>query len=337
MQALVFNADAELELSRRPVPEPTEGQVLIQVERCGICGTDLHAAQMLSFIRTPLILGHEFTGIVTAVGAGVENVATGDAVIVNPSGASCGECSSCLRGLTNICQKMMDGDSYGLQRDGGMAEYAVVPARIVHPRSESMSATTAAWAEPLSVAYRGVTRSGVGTGDSIAILGAGPIGQLALQVAKAAGAEERLVVEMSEFRRQMAARCGATETISPADLDPSERFFDVVIDCTGAPAAVNTDLELVDYGGKIMVIGSNTSPVTIDNPLLAQLKEASFNWSLCYRDDVEFAAALELLESGKVDVEPLTTAVMPLSEYADAFAAARNAEGAIKVVLDPSA
>jgi 2-desacetyl-2-hydroxyethyl bacteriochlorophyllide A dehydrogenase len=337
MQALVFNADAEIDLSRRPVPEPTEGRVLIAVERCGICGTDLHAAQMMDFIQAPVVLGHEFTGVVSAVGPGVEGFAAGDAVVVNPCGAACGECRACRAGLTNLCLVMMGGESYGLQRDGGMAEYAQVPAGIVHRRPAGMSATTAAWTEPLSVAYRGVSRGGVAEGSTVAILGAGPIGQLALQVAKAAGAAELLVIETSQFRREVAVRCGASETISPQELDTADRYYDVVLDCTGAPAAVNTDLELVEYGGQIVIIGTNTSPVTIDQPMLAQLKEADFAFSLCYRDEHEFATSLEMLDRGEIDVEPLTTAVMPLAEHADAFAAQRDPESAIKLVLDPTA
>jgi 2-desacetyl-2-hydroxyethyl bacteriochlorophyllide A dehydrogenase len=334
MQALVFTDQAEYQLDQRPVPEAREGQVLVRVESCGICGTDLHAPFLMDFIQTPVILGHEFAGVVAAAGPDVD-FAEGESVVVNPSAFACGECRACRAGRPNVCQKMMGGETYGLQKDGGMAEYAVIPARNVHRRSSELPAAIAAWTEPLAVAHRGVRQGGVESGHKVAILGAGPIGQLALQLAVRAGAEETLVVETSAFRRTVAKQCGASEALSPGDFDASERFYDVVIDCTGAPPAFNLGLELVDFGGRMVIIGTNTKPVTMEKPGAAQLKEANFLFSLCYRDGVEFAEALELLERNEIDVRPLTSGVLPLDEHEQAFAAMKDSEGAIKFVLSP--
>jgi 2-desacetyl-2-hydroxyethyl bacteriochlorophyllide A dehydrogenase len=217
-----------------------------------------------------------------------------------------------------------------------MAEYVAIEAAHVHRLADSLAPEIGAWTEPLAVAVRGVRRSGLTLGESVVVIGAGPIGQLTLQVARAAGAGEVLVVETSAFRREIARACGATGAIAPADLAAVDRRYDVVFDCSGAAPAFDTALELADHGGRVVVIGTYTDSPRLTSPMAAHAKEVTLTFSICYRDREEFSAAVGLLERGVIDVRPLTTRVSPIEEYAAAFADMRNPDETIKVLLAPS-
>jgi 2-desacetyl-2-hydroxyethyl bacteriochlorophyllide A dehydrogenase len=198
-----------------------------------------------------------------------------------------------------------------------------------------MTPLVGAWTEPLAVAVRASGQGQLALGASLAVLGTGPIGQLVLQTARAAGAGEVLVVETSSHRRSVAKRCGASAVIGPDDVSSVDRLFDVVFDCTGAPAAFGTALDLVGHGGRI-VLGSYRAPLTFA-ATAASMKESSIVFSAVYRDQHEFRTALQFLQRGLIDVEPLTTTVVPLREHEQAFAALRNPEQAVKILLDPRA
>jgi len=335
MEAVVFTEETTFELRQREVPEPGPGEVQLRVEYCGICGTDLHAAEMLQFFLVPVVPGHEFSATVSALGEGVDSFGLGDAVVVNPCGYECGECEACEAGLPNICKRLMETEMYGIAKDGGMAEYVVVPAAIVHATPAGLAPEVAAWAEPLAVAVSGVGKAAIRAGERVAVLGAGPIGQLALQVAKTFDPAAVTVIEGSPFRREVASRCGADRVAAPGEVDPAQESFEVVLDCTGSPLAFASALDLIGYGGRIVVIGTNKAPMTIPDPSTAQLKEASIRFTLSYRNSVEFPEALQMLGESKVDVGPLTTDIVPLGEHADAFAAMLDPESAIKFLLAP--
>jgi 2-desacetyl-2-hydroxyethyl bacteriochlorophyllide A dehydrogenase len=336
MQALVFTDSAEFRLEDRPVPEATAGRVLLKVELCGICGTDLHAPVLGDVFRPNVIIGHEFVAQVVESGPGVTGFEPGQRVVINPTANACGTCEACLRDVPNQCRVGLITSCCGLGKDGGMAEYVAVEAVHVHPLSDDLTAEVGAWTEPVAVAVRGVEQARLRLGASVAVLGAGPIGQLALQVARAAGAGETLVVESSRFRRDTALACGADVAIGPDQLDQADRLYDVVIDCTGAPPAFDGALELVGHNGRVVVVGSHTGPITMSSPSVAQIKEATIVFSAGYRDRREFRTAVSLLERGLVNVAALTSGVLPINRHAEAFAALRDPESAIKVLLDPT-
>jgi 2-desacetyl-2-hydroxyethyl bacteriochlorophyllide A dehydrogenase len=337
MQAVIFTQDRTFELTERPVPDVSPGEVLLEVELCGICGTDLHAAELEGLFAPPVVVGHEFTASVAAVGPRVDRVQVGQRVVVNPIARVCGTCGPCRAGLANQCVDALSKDCCGVGRDGGMAEYVALDAVYATPLPDGLPAAVGAWTEPLAVAVRGVRRGQVRVGDTVAILGAGPIGQLTLQAARAAGGRSILVVESSSMRRQTALACGASDIAHPDDLDGVDRLYDVVFDCTGAPAAVDAALRLVSYDGRVVVIGTYAGENPLHERMAAHMKEANITFSLCYGPSPEFEAAIDLLARGVVDVAPLTTRVAPIDEHAEAFAEMRNAETSIKVLIAPSA
>jgi 2-desacetyl-2-hydroxyethyl bacteriochlorophyllide A dehydrogenase len=335
MQAVMFTETRDFELTDRPVPEPADGEVLLRVELCGICGTDLHAPLLEDLFTKPVVLGHEFTASVAAAGGGVSGIAIGERVVVNPIGLVCGNCPACLIGRTNMCERALTVDCCGVGKDGGMAEYIAVDSAYIHPIATDLPAEVGAWTEPLAVAVRGVRRAGIQIGERIAVLGAGPIGQLTLQVALAAGASEAAVVESSAYRREIATRCGASLALAPGELADLKAGYDVVFDCTGAAPALDSAISIVAPAGRIVVIGTYAESPTISAPLEAHFKELSITFSVCYLDRGEFEGALDLLERGAVDVRPLTTAIEPIESFAEAMDAMRVPDEAIKILLRP--
>jgi (R,R)-butanediol dehydrogenase/meso-butanediol dehydrogenase/diacetyl reductase len=251
---------------------------------------------------------------------------------VNPIALSCGSCAACRHGLTNQCLAAL-GACSGVARDGGMAEFVTADQRSVHAVPDGLTVGQAAWTEPLALAVRAVAHGGVRPGTTVALTGTGAIGQLILQLVRGAGAGETLVVEPSRLRRDVARACGAAEAIGPGDGPGVDRLYDVVFDCTGAADAFAASLALVVPGGRVVVLGSYPSPISL--PGIGG--EASVVFSSVYRDDREFAAALRLLARGLIDVVPLTTSVLPLTSYREAFASLRDPERAVKVFLDPAA
>jgi threonine dehydrogenase-like Zn-dependent dehydrogenase len=309
-----------------------EGEVLIQVGAAGICGTDLHAPAMPAMFADNVVLGHEFSGTVVRGGTGVNRFEAGQPVVVNPIALSCGSCAACQRGLANQCLAAL-GACSGVARDGGMAEFATADQRSVHAVPDGVPVRQAAWTEPLAVAVRAVAHGGVRAGTTVAVAGAGAIGQLILQLVLNAGAGETLVVETSRLRRDVARACGAAQALAPGDVPGAGRLFDVVFDCTGAADAFAASLALVVPGGRVVVLGSYPTPISLQGIG----REASVVFSSVYRDDREFAGALRLLARGLIDVAPLTTGIMPLTSYREAFASLRDPERAVKLFLDPAA
>jgi threonine dehydrogenase-like Zn-dependent dehydrogenase len=254
VQAVVFTDQAQIALAQRPEPVAGDGEVLIEVGAVGICGTDLHAPAKPTIFTPGVILGHEFAG----------TRPDGQPVVVNPIALSCGNCDACRRGFTNQCLTALAGCS-GVARDGGMAQFAVADQRSVHVIPENVSVGTAAWTEPLAVALRAVGLGGVRAGHTVAVLGAGAIGQLILQLALNAGAAETVVVEPSGLRRDVALTCGAGQAVPPTAAGQIDRTYDVVFDCTGCPEAFPNALALVAPGGRLVMLGSYPAPIGVDH------------------------------------------------------------------------
>ncbi len=336
MKAVVLTPEGEKQLEDRARPSPSSGQILLAVGACGICGSDLKATPSPNpgAYKANVILGHEFAGTVVEVADDVTSVDLGQLVVANVMALSCGECVSCRRGLTNQCLNALERSS-GFTHDGAMAEFVTIPERYAHPVPPAIDARIAAWTEPLAAAVRGIRLGEVRHAASVAILGAGSVGQLVLQLAMAAGAGEILVIEPSAYRRNVASQQGATQVCTPDDADEVDTLYDVVFECSGSTDAIDTALELVAPGGRVVLIGGYGPDYQI-RPGRAPGREASLHFSMTYRDSYEFATALRLLSRGVVDVTALTTEVLPLSRFEDAFNRMRDSEGALKLMVDPS-
>jgi len=334
MRAVQLRGPYDLRVIEAGEPRPEPRQDLIQVRRCGICGSDLHAykGRHPDYIM-PLIIGHEFSGDVVEVGDGVTKVEVGDRVCVEPL-LTCGECRFCLRGEYN---RGVDLKVIGCQTDGAMAEYIAVDERWVYRLPEGMSYEEGAMMEPLAVAVHAVRRA-PRLGDNVLVLGAGTIGLLTLQVARAMGAVNIVVTDLVDWRLELARKLGATEAVNPA----RESLEEVVEEVTGG-VGVDTSFEAVGHeevlrqalsltrkGGDVVVIGVYEEPTPRVRIMDIVNKELNVYGSLVYNWD--FETAIGLASSGRVDVKPLISDVVEMEEVVEGFKRmlARE-EGVVKI------
>jgi 2-desacetyl-2-hydroxyethyl bacteriochlorophyllide A dehydrogenase len=336
MKAVVLTSRRCHELVEVPVPQPGPGEVLVRSHFCGICGSDLHAPEVAELYRSGVVSGHEFAGEIAEVGAGVRDWSVGQRVVINPNGNVCHRCRYCRQGRYNLCRVATWDNPAGVAKNGGMAAYVALHTSYLHELPDTLSTRRAAWTEPLAVAVRAVRTSPVRLGDTVAVIGGGPVGQLVLQVLRRAGARRVLVIEISAFRREAALRLGADEVLTPDEA--SARLaehqmpeYDHVMECSGHIGAVQLGLDLVAAGGSIRLIGMAPTPPSF-NAVQAVAKEARILAGFIYVS--EFPQAIDLLASGAVDVDSLTTAVTPLEDFASAFAALRQPESTIKVLIE---
>ncbi|MFE5563386.1 zinc-binding dehydrogenase [Amycolatopsis japonica] len=334
MKAVALNEERKIELQNHPVPEPGPGKVLLRSHFCGICGTDLHAPD-LDIFRPPVIMGHEFSAEVAAVGADVTGWSVGMRVVVNPNGNVCRTCSQCHAGRYNLCRTATLVEGLGVCRDGGMAEYVVVPAVHLHALPDSVDSLRGAWTEPLAVAVRAVGHSGIRLGDDVAVIGGGPIGLLVTQLARRAGARRIVLIEPSKARRSVAARLGADVTYDPAEhtaavADGEFELVDRVFECSGHPSALQAAVDMINPGGSVQIVAISPRPLTFD-AMSAIAKEVQFSARFIYVG--EFEQAIDLLDRDQVDVVALTTTVVELDEYDSAFAALSSPDTTIKALI----
>lgn len=323
-----------------PVPGPGPGEVSLRVASCGICGSDLHAFRAdagFEWVRPPITLGHEFSGIVEVVGPGVTRVSPGDRVVAVAI-QGCGRCDACLAGSTQLCP---DRVAVGLSRDGGMAEYAVMPEQHLVPVPEGLDLAVAALGEPLSVAVHAVNvRAEVRTGQRVVVSGPGPIGILCGMLAKLGGAQVLLtgVGQDSESRLPAAEHVGLrTANLSEKPLEEHLRDSfgdhapDVWIESSGSVRALSSALESVRPGGTVAVVGLYADEMSF-SPTDAVRREISllFSYSCNYAD---YQTALDLLGSGAIDPGPLLSKY-PLEGATEAFEAVGKGR-AVKAILVP--
>lgn len=308
--------------------DPAEGWVRLRIQACGICGTDVEEytsgpviiatePHPLSGRCAPLTLGHEAVGIIEAVGKGVA-LEQGTPVAIE-SNMFCGTCWWCRRGHLTLCAQLA---SLGLMGDGGLAEYMVAPAKMCIPFSNELPSEQAALAEPLSVAVRAMSKAGVAIGSTVAVLGAGTVGLLCIQVARLAGAKKVISVERLESRRALALQLGADAAVSPEDAqvactDLTDGIgVDVTIEAAGNAAAAAFAVKLARKGGRTVLLGVFNDDVPIDMMDLL-LGEKTVTASLSHVYDEDFTNAVSLLDRGLVDVAPLITDRITLPEVLD--------------------
>lgn len=328
MRAVSIDAPGSLRVVESARPEPGEGEVLIAVELVGICATDVHILHgSFPSASYPITPGHEVTGRVAAVGAGVETLAVGDAVVVDP-GLPCGACRSCRTGRPNLCEHRQ---AIGITRSGGAAESVIVPAGNCHRVLPGTPEGAAVLAEPLACVVHAFDLVRPVQGQDVLIYGAGTIGLLAGIVAGSLGAASVSFVELDGDRAARAERIHAAFAGSADDLDGSE--WDLVVDATGAGPAIADGLTRLRRGGTLLQIGVARPDTTVAlSPFQLFQRELSVVGSMTTR--YSFPRALSLLAGGTVDHTLLTGEPYSLADYATAIDAAGRGR-TLKVTVDP--
>ncbi len=323
MKAAVYHGPGDLRVEEVPVRKLKDNEVKIQVKYCGICGTDIHIFHGdggCCDVTPPLVPGHEFSGVVAEVGAGVKTVKVGDRVTGDPNDM-CGECYFCKNGMQHFCKNNI---GIGTTVDGGFAEYVIMREKQVYKVSDDLSFIEAAMTEPISCCLHGIDLCNIKAGDTVLVIGGGPIGMIMMQLAKNAGASKVIMSEPVEEKREQALKLGATKTIDPLHEDVEAVLAEycenvnVVIECVGN---VHTQADAVRFAGKgatIMYFGlaapEESFPIRPDDIFKKELHITS-----SYINPYSFERAIQILESGTVELESLITNVVPLDDIADVF------------------
>lgn len=343
MNALLLSEYKHLSVTTLPVPEPAPTDVLVQVAACGICGSDVHGFDGTSGRRIPpIVMGHEAAGVVAAVGSEVSQFAVGDRVTFD-STVYCGVCAFCRKGEINLCDdRQVVGVSCGdYSRAGAFAEYVAVPERIVYKLPDTLGFAEAAMLEAVSVALHAVAVSKLEGGETALVIGAGMIGLLTLQAARAAGCSRVFVADIDATRLKAAAELGADKTLllSGAELTKEilnlteGRGVDVVLEAVGRNETIATAIDSVRKGGTVTLIGNITPQVNL--PLQKVVSRQIRLQGSCASCG-EYPEAMKLMTSGKIRVDKLITAVAPLSDGPSWFDRLHSGEpNLMKIVLDP--
>jgi L-iditol 2-dehydrogenase len=343
MNALLLSEYKHLAVTTLPVPVPASTDILVQVAACGICGSDVHGFDGTSGRRIPpLVMGHEAAGIVAAIGSEVSRFAVGDRVTFD-STVYCGMCAFCRKGEINLCDdRQVVGVSCGdYSRAGAFAEYVAVPERIVYKLPDTLGFAEAAMLEAVSVALHAVAVSKLEGGETALVIGAGMIGLLTLQAARAAGCSRVFVADIDATRLKSAAELGADKTLllSGAELTKEilnlteGRGVDVVLEAVGRNETIATAIDSVRKGGTVTLIGNITPQVNL--PLQKVVSRQIRLQGSCASCG-EYPEAMKLMTSGKIRVDTLITAVAPLSDGPSWFDRLHSGEpNLMKIVLDP--
>jgi threonine dehydrogenase-like Zn-dependent dehydrogenase len=312
MSAAVYQSPGVVTVEERAVPRPGPEQVVVRVHSCGICGSDIHQLRDGWGLPPGVVAGHEWSGEIAAVGDDVTTWSVGE-LVVGGSSPRCGTCRRCLEGKPSQCENRHSMTTE--HTDGAFAEYIVARAAGVLRLPDGLPPRHAALAEPLSVAMHGITRSGVTSGDTVMVFGAGPIGALSVAALHTMGIDDVTVVEPNEGRRKLAAALGARDVVDPADLEvfpswqpekQSARAAHVVLECSGHRSAIEAAFSQVRRGGMLVMVGAGIDHPTFDiNRMI--LNELTVTGSFVY-DLGGFERALELLASEGFPAELLIEA-----------------------------
>jgi (R,R)-butanediol dehydrogenase/meso-butanediol dehydrogenase/diacetyl reductase len=343
MKAVALRGVGDMELIDMAEPEPGPGEIKLRVRYCGICGSDLHeyesAVITLMINRQSQIMGHEFTGEVVAVGAGVKGFAVGDPATVNP-GNPCGECLYCKSDRDNLCEQNL---GLGYHRPGAFAEYLCAKADRAVKLAPDAPLDQVALTEPLAVAVHALNQGRLQPGETVFIAGAGPIGALTVAAARHLSAGRVIVSEPATNRRALAQRLGADEVIDPSAAPAAPRVLeltggvgvDLAVECVGIGAALDDCLAATKRGGRIVVAGVFEQPAPI-LLLRTMVFEHHIIGAFAYTE--EFPQAANLIASGEIDVSPVISRTVSLAEVPATFAEiAADRDRYHKVLVSPDA
>lgn len=338
--AAVLQAPRRLELVARPTPVARRGEAVVRVAATAVCHTDLEIyTGRHPGVRFPVVMGHEATGVVEAVGDGVARVQPGQAVLLNPI-IACGACDSCARGHGNLCR---NAGLFGREMDGSLAEHVVLPERYLYPLPAHVPLAAATLIETLATVRHAQERARIAPGESVVVLGQGVAGLLHTQLAKLSGACPVVAVSRSPWKLELARRRHADRVVNSAHEDviaavreaTAGRGADVVVDAAGDPALIAPAIEMLAPGGRLVVYGISHRPVPDFTTFPLYFKELTLYGSRALTPG-DFAPAIELVASGAVDVDGFITASYPLERVAAAFEEyERSADSVLRLVIVP--
>jgi L-iditol 2-dehydrogenase len=343
MKALTLVAPRRVELNEMPdPPEPKAGEILVRLRSVGICGSDMHyyseGGCAGTDARYPSVLGHEPSGEVAAVGPGIEHLKPGARIAIEPA-MRCGHCDACLSGHLNLCENCVFLG--GVQAPGLMREYAVIPARNAIPIPDGMSFTHAAVVEPLAVLLHTIDLAKLRVGETVAIMGAGPIGCLGAAVSKLAGASRVIVADRIPHRLELARRFGADEVVDITKESMRDAVLDlthgkgvhVVLDAAGKQESINTALHCLRFAGRLIIIGIPSQQEVGTDWWEAGHKEIVITTQK--RSNGQDHDAIDLLQRGLVPADLLVTHRFPMATGGKAFeTVAEYADGVLKAVVE---
>jgi (R,R)-butanediol dehydrogenase / meso-butanediol dehydrogenase / diacetyl reductase len=342
MKAAVYHGRRDIRIESVPEPGgPAPGEVVLEVVRAAICGTDSSEwAHGPLLTRPPVTLGHEFVGRVVSLGEGVNGIAEGDRV-VSGAAVSCGHCEWCRAGRTNLCSTYL---TLGLQLNGGLAELVKTPAAVCRRVPETCSDDAAAMAQPLAVALHALRRTNVEANDACAVIGVGGIGSFILGAAAARGVSRLIAVDIDDRRLRTAEKLGADVIIDAKREDVAAAILDVtdgdgahvVIEASGAPGAPETAIKSTRRGGRVLIVGLQPTPTQIDLFALTT-REVEITTAVAHICDVDLPESLEIISSGNLADHVLdrVIALDDLVELGIRPLVDRTARG--KIIVDPKA
>ena len=337
MRVAVLNRPGEIEIVERADPQPGPEEVRVRVAAVGVCGSDTHYfdhGRIGSYVVTaPLVLGHEASGVIDAVGSGVDEARVGQRVSIEP-GVPCRTCEQCLAGRYNLCPQMRFHATPPI--DGSLAELIVTHAAFAHPVPDSVSDEAAALLEPLSVGIWSARKAHVGIGSRVLVTGAGPIGLVAVQVARAAGAVAITVVDVNDERLRVATDLGATAVVNPSRDDLPDAIGGAaphaLIECTGNAAVTKQGVSALAPAGRAVLVGMGGDEVSLP---LSAIQEHELVVTGTFRYANTWPTAMGMVAAGIVDLDRLVTSRHTLDESAAALVAGRSDPKGIKAVVSP--
>lgn len=336
MQASVLRAIHDLVLEERPVPQPGPREVLVQVKSVGVCGSDVHYYEHGRIgehvVREPLVLGHEPSGEIVAVGDAVTRLTVGQRVSIEP-GVPCLSCVQCMAGRYNLCPRMRFLATPPI--DGAFCEYLAVHEAFAHPVPDTLSDDAAAMLEPLSVGIWACRKGRVEPGSRVLVNGAGPIGLLAAQTALAFGASQVIVADVSEYRLGLADSLGVTGVIdvTSTSLRDGGVEADILLECSGHAQATTNAIRTLAPGGRAVLVGMGADVLPVPLPYL-QTREIELVGTFRYANT--WPTAIELAASGRVVLDPLVTCHYSLPDVGAALTAGGTDPSTVKVVVTPT-
>jgi 2-desacetyl-2-hydroxyethyl bacteriochlorophyllide A dehydrogenase len=331
----VVVSPGSIDVVESATPEPMPGEILVHSVVTGVCGSDTHAAHgRHPFINLPYYPGHEVVGVVAALGPGVDTVAVGQRVTVEPD-LPCWECKQCRGGTQNLCENLR---FFGCGHDqGGMADYFTIPVNRVHVLPDALSWRAAALVEPMSTPVHAVRIAGGVRDKAVVILGAGTIGLLLLAVVRAHGAKRIVITDPLPAKRERALQFGADVALDATDDDivahartALGESADVVFDCVAITPTVRHAVAMASKGGTVVIVGVPVGDVAIPLPVV-QDHQIRIQGSATYLPQ-DYAESIRLLTDGAVDVDAIVTAEVPLTKAADAYALSAGGEH-VKVLV----
>lgn len=343
MWALVKETEtSKMRLAEVARPEPKPGEVLVKVRAAAVCGTDLHIAQWSPWaqragIRLPLIMGHEFCGQIVALGQDVTGVQPGD-YVAGETHVPCGQCYQCRNGLQHICGNLR---LFGIHRDGCFAEYATIPAICAHRIPTTIPPNVAAMLEPLGTSVRAVLEVHP-AGETVAVLGCGPIGLFAVAAAKAVGAARVIATDVREERLKLAQAVGADLTLDARQVKVADAILqqtsgvgvDAIVEASGSVPAIEGAFHFLRKGGTVALIGLPSDPVRLNLGPDVIFKEARIIGIHGREMFATWSKMEHMLERGLLRVEPVITHELPLKRFAEGFELLEEGKGG-KVILIP--